>query len=125
MSHSTGSFPSSSNTADAGEAPSSSSKPASATAESVSREGTGSTSSEWTPAPLARRSTHNYEHDSAQFSGGQRQQGDGGDEQQQQQQQPALHHNRRESFNREDQKQVGYAHLMQLAERNTKGFSEA
>jgi len=81
---------------------------------------TTSTTEDFVPLQLARRSSHNYEHDSAEFFSGPRHTAENRDE-------VAIpkFHTRRESFNREDQKRMGYAHLyLSNEEKKKKGFSE-
>lgn len=85
---------------------------------------------QFTAPPLVRRSTHNYEHDSAEFFGGRRHTSEdpqlssekpaGADEMQR------AFHNRRQSFDREDQKRLQYEYLLRKGEENQKkGFSES
>ncbi|KAF8544894.1 hypothetical protein BDD12DRAFT_800868 [Trichophaea hybrida] len=72
---------------------------------------------EWVSPQLARRSTHHYEHDAAEFFGGPRHTAE-------EEQAIPKFHTRRESFNREDQKRLHYLYLMAEEERKKKGFSE-
>lgn len=84
---------------------------------------------QFTPSPPVRRSTHNYEHDSAEFFGGRRHTSE---DPQLSPEKPAdadgmrrAFHTRRQSFDREDQKRLHYEYLLGKGEeKQRKGFSE-